>query len=132
MGFGTVIESKHPYDNDSDLYWDVSIPDADEGIEVRFDPQSKTEKGYDYVRFYKDATHTEYWGEEKYSGGLNGSDKNWPTFKSPRTLPRATSSSRAQVAREKSRCTTTTCGLWPAQRDAPALSTPGAGYLCEN
>ena len=86
MWSGTVIESKHPYDKKSDLYWDVSILDADEGIEVRFDPQSKTKEGWDYVRFYKDATHTEYWGEEEYSGG-RGSKSNFPSVAEPLLIP---------------------------------------------
>ena len=38
-----VVESKHNYDDNSNEFWEVNIPDADKGIEVRFDPQSKTE-----------------------------------------------------------------------------------------
>ena len=29
-------------------------------------------------RFYKDDSHSAYWGEGKYSGGRNGSPKNFP------------------------------------------------------
>jgi hypothetical protein len=40
--------------------------------------ESKTEQGYDYVRFYKDSSHNDYFGESKYSGGQGGSQRNFP------------------------------------------------------
>ena len=47
-------------------------------LTITFDPQTKTEANYDYLRFYKDASHTAYWGAEKYSGtvwpGVNGQE----------------------------------------------------------
>eukprot|EP01036_Dinobryon_divergens_P039057 gene39057-51389_t len=70
-----VLESCHPYSNNADEYTVVEIPGAT-GYSISFDPQSCTENSYDYVRFYKDDTHTERWGEEKYSGG--SSNKNFP------------------------------------------------------
>lgn len=53
------------------------------GYLVTFDPQTSTENNCDYVKFFKDDSHTEEWGETKYSGGLNGSDKNFPGLKLP-------------------------------------------------
>ena len=82
-----MVESKHPYDDNSNKFWEVNIPDADGGIEVRFDPQSKTEKECDYVRFYKDSSHKKMWGEEKYSGGHGGSEKNFPSISAPLLIP---------------------------------------------
>lgn len=43
---------------------------------IVFSPDSKTENKYDFVTFYKDDSHTECWGNEKYSGSTfpgNGS-----------------------------------------------------------
>ena len=64
-----VVETPHDYPNDMLEYWDVSIPDAHEGIEVRFDPKSRTEHNYDYVQIFKDKTHSAQWGKDKYTGG---------------------------------------------------------------
>ena len=33
---------------------------------------------YSNCRFYKDNIRSDYWGEEKYSGGVKGSAKNFP------------------------------------------------------
>lgn len=38
--------------------------------------KSRTETNCDYVVFFKDANHTERWGEERYSGRDGG--ENWP------------------------------------------------------
>ena len=46
---------------------------------ISFDERTQTEWNYDYVMFYKDESHTEYWGDVdsgKYMG-RNGYD-NWP------------------------------------------------------
>lgn len=52
------VESAHPYPNSADDFWEVHIPGAT-SITVRFDPESKTEPDYDFVRFYKDGTRTQ-------------------------------------------------------------------------
>ena len=82
-----VVESKHNYDDNANEFWEVSIPDANYGIEVRFDPACRTERNYDFVRFYKDSTHTETWGEDKYSGGRDGGEKNFPPLNDPILIP---------------------------------------------
>ena len=48
------------------------------GYIVTFDEQSSTEEDCDYVRFYKDDGHDSFWGDDKYSGGYQGSNKNFP------------------------------------------------------
>jgi hypothetical protein len=39
----------------------------------------------DYIRFYKDSSHKDFWGEEKYTGlcGIG----NWPSAKEPLVIP---------------------------------------------
>lgn len=72
-----VMESPHPYRDNTDETYEITIPDATELI-ITFDPESKTEANYDYLRFFKDSTQTSFWGQEKYSGtswpGVNGVD----------------------------------------------------------
>lgn len=72
-----VVETPHPYRDNMDEYWTVEIEGA-ESYTITFDPRSRTERNYDFVRIYKDNSHQDYWGEEKYTGGMNGSDANWP------------------------------------------------------
>jgi hypothetical protein len=62
-----IIESPHPYNHNMDTYWVVEVEGAT-SYTVTFDPQTKTERNYDYVRIYKDDSHNEYWGDEKYTG----------------------------------------------------------------
>lgn len=81
-----IHESAHPYEANADTYHRVFIPEATE-LEIFFGPETQTEPNYDYVTIYKDATHTEYWGEEKYSGGSDGSMKNFPTHRNPLRIP---------------------------------------------
>lgn len=64
-----VLSSAHNYSDNMDEYRKIQVPGA-RGIEIVFAPRSSTEKNYDFVRFYKDDTHTAFWGEEKYSGGM--------------------------------------------------------------
>jgi len=45
---------------------------------IRFTEETRTEAIYDFVKFYDNETHTEYFGSGKYSGGTNGSSCNWP------------------------------------------------------
>lgn len=82
-----IVESDHPYHPNEDSFQHVEIPNAKE-LEVFFAPQTETESDYDYVTLYKDSTHTEYWGEEKYSGGQDGSSKNFPTSRNPLVIQR--------------------------------------------
>lgn len=52
------VESAHPYLNSTDDFWEVRVPGAT-SITVRFDPRSRTEPEYDFVRFYRDHTRTQ-------------------------------------------------------------------------
>ncbi|CAM9280265.1 unnamed protein product, partial [Ectocarpus sp. 13 AM-2016] len=74
-----VLESQHPYANNVDKMWDVRVEGA-LSYTISFDIMTKTERNHDYVRFLKDATDTDgpFFGEERYSGGRNGSESNWP------------------------------------------------------
>lgn len=49
------VQSAHPYPNSVDRYWRVHVAGA-KSLTVRFDPKSRTEAEYDFVRFYKDRT----------------------------------------------------------------------------
>ena len=68
-----TYESKHPYLSNTDEYFPVSFPGA-KRITITFSDKSRTESGYDFVRFYKDSTHTSTWHPDgpdgKYSGNL--------------------------------------------------------------
>ena len=56
----------------------VHIPGA-KRLLVSFDPQTVTEGGCDYVRFYADSAHTSTIpGASEFSGGKDGSTSNWP------------------------------------------------------
>lgn len=67
-----VLESKHPYDNNTKQTTLVCVPGAVR-LSVSFDPQSRTETGCDYLVFYKDSSKRARWGLDKYSGR-----DNWP------------------------------------------------------
>ncbi|CAM9999475.1 unnamed protein product, partial [Discosporangium mesarthrocarpum] len=71
------VESAHPYPESTDSFWKVCIPGASH-ITIRFDPKTRTEPMFDYLRFYKDHTRTQTWGKDKYHGGRSGSAGNWP------------------------------------------------------
>ena len=47
---------------------------AAESIIITFDPRSTAESGCDYVRFYKNTSKSDYWGEEKHIGRLNSNN----------------------------------------------------------
>ena len=72
-----IIESTHPYPDSASEYKTIEIPGAS-GYNITFSPESRTEHSYDFIRFYKDDRHNEYWGESKYSGGQGGSSRNFP------------------------------------------------------
>lgn len=83
-----TFESDHPYNHNLDQYTPVKVPGAKKLI-ITFDEQTATESGCDYVRLYKDDSHTEYWGENQYTGGKDGGNSNWPGMKgrSPLVIP---------------------------------------------
>lgn len=72
-----VLESDHPYKNNSNHYTVVEIPGV-AGFVITFHESTKTELDYDYICFYKDDSHSICWGEPKYSGGMEMSRRNFP------------------------------------------------------
>jgi hypothetical protein len=72
-----ILESSHPYLDNQNIYQVIETFGAT-SYRVTFDAQSCFENGCDYVRFYKDSTHSAHWGDSKYTGGRNGSVKNMP------------------------------------------------------
>lgn len=71
------IESEHPYRHNMNEYTTVSIPGA-VSYSIKFHENTRTEPIYDYLKFFDDDTHTQYFGAGKYSGGSHGSPCNWP------------------------------------------------------
>ena len=71
------VESVHPYADNTITNTLVEVPGA-QAYRITFDERSSTERTYDYVKFYKDDTLSEYWGEEKYHGGRGSSSKHFP------------------------------------------------------
>jgi hypothetical protein len=70
-----VVESEHPYLNDTNKMYTISIPGA-ASIKLKFDPRSKTEDNYDYVTLYKDAAKSAWIGpKEKFCGSSFGTDE---------------------------------------------------------
>jgi hypothetical protein len=72
-----IIESEHPYRNNTNEFTTVAIPSAI-SYSITFHSDTKTEAIHDYVKFYDDMTRSFYFGSGKYSGGTNGSPYNWP------------------------------------------------------
>lgn len=72
-----ILESEHPYRHNTHEYSTISLPGAISYM-ISFDESTKTEAVYDYLKFFQDETHTQYFGCGKYSGGANGSAFNWP------------------------------------------------------
>lgn len=62
-----IIESPHNYADNTDIYIPVEVPGAI-GYEIVFDSRSATESTYDFIKFFKDDSHTETWGD-RYEGG---------------------------------------------------------------
>jgi hypothetical protein len=58
-----VIESEHPYRNNTNEFTTVQVPGAI-GYTISFHENTKTEAIHDYVKFYDDETHTYYFGKE--------------------------------------------------------------------
>jgi hypothetical protein len=59
------FESPHPYPDNSDVVHKISVPGASR-LEIVFDPQCKTEKKHDYVRFVLPDGRVV--GDDKYTG----------------------------------------------------------------
>jgi hypothetical protein len=72
-----VIESEHPYRHNTNEFTTVLVPGA-VSYTITFHENTRTEVVHDYIKFYDDETHTEYFGCGKYSGGAMGSTRNWP------------------------------------------------------
>ncbi|EQC37606.1 hypothetical protein SDRG_05200 [Saprolegnia diclina VS20] len=72
-----TFQSGHPYANSIDVYQTICVEGAT-GLRVTFDERCRTEHDYDYVKFYKDDSYNEIWGETQYTG-RDGSE-NWAGF----------------------------------------------------
>ncbi len=72
-----LVESEHPYRHNTNEFTTVAIPNA-ASYSVTFSTNTRTESIYDFIKFFDDDTHTEYFGAGKYSGGTNDSACNWP------------------------------------------------------
>ena len=69
MGNPIVVESAHPYKNNTVEYTTVNIHGAI-SYTIQFDENTRTESIHDYVKFYVDDSHIEHYGSGKYSGGM--------------------------------------------------------------
>ncbi|GMF49964.1 unnamed protein product [Phytophthora fragariaefolia] len=78
-----IIESAHPLEDSIDEYCPVHIPGAIK-IRLTFDPLCDIDGSTGFVRFYKDATCVEYWGEFKYTGKYSDPERNFPGAQSNR------------------------------------------------
>lgn len=65
------------YADNTDSYELISFPDV-QVLEVVFHEATKTEQNYDYITFFRDESHSAFFGEQKYSGGRGGSTNNFP------------------------------------------------------
>ena len=65
-----VVETEHPYSNNMDQSWKVSVPGA-VGLEIVFDERSSTERNCDHLTFYSDGSL-----KQPISVQLSGS--SWP------------------------------------------------------
>ncbi|TMW68517.1 hypothetical protein Poli38472_005985 [Pythium oligandrum] len=70
-----TMESAHEYENSMDVTKELRIPGAAK-MTIAFDPKSRSEYNYDYVTFYKDQSHGDFYGEQFYSG--RDEVHNWP------------------------------------------------------
>jgi len=83
LGPPLILESEHPYKNNTCEFTTVNIPGA-HSYSITFDEQTETENVYDYIKFFHDDTHSDFYGFNKYCGGLtdsttgNRSSSNWP------------------------------------------------------
>lgn len=68
FGAPVVVESSHPYKHNANEYTIVHIHGAI-SYSITFDEQTRTEAIHDYVKFFTDDRHTDYYGCGKYCGG---------------------------------------------------------------
>lgn len=74
----TIYESEHPYSDNTDSYTTVRTNGAI-SYSITFDNNSKTERNCDYICFYPDeSTHEKLENTELYTGGKDGSERNYP------------------------------------------------------
>jgi hypothetical protein len=79
-----VFESSHPYEHNLDTVTLVKIKGA-KRLSISFDEQSRTENGCDYVAFYTDESRScVIPGADKFTGGKDGGESNWPGMKDRR------------------------------------------------
>jgi hypothetical protein len=76
-GATLTIDSDHPYKHNTSEYISVAVPGA-VGYSISFSDNTATESIHDYIKFFKDDTHTDFWGCGKYSGGMENTPSNWP------------------------------------------------------
>jgi hypothetical protein len=72
-----VAESPHPYADNYEINKVLGFGCA-KSYTITFDARTKTELDRDWVTFYTDASKSHYWGEQKYSGGHAGRQRNFP------------------------------------------------------
>ncbi|OQS02636.1 HECT E3 ubiquitin ligase [Thraustotheca clavata] len=72
-----MYQSGHPYGMSIDAYQTVVVEGAT-SLRITFDERSRTEHDYDYIKFYKDDSYNDVWGQPSYTG-RDGSE-NWPGF----------------------------------------------------
>jgi hypothetical protein len=70
-------ESEHPHGDSLDIYTNIQIPGT-AFYSITFDKQTSLENNYDYITIFKDDSHTEFWGDRKYTGGRSGTKKYYP------------------------------------------------------
>ena len=114
FGPAVVIESAHPYKNNTLEYTAVHIHGAI-SYTIRFDDATRTEPIHDYVKFFADDRHTEYYGCGKYSGGMKVSGSS--SYSTTGTLIAAGENGKS-----------TACN-WPGQGDRPLLIIPASRFV---
>ena len=72
-----TFESTHPYDDNSNIFTEISFPGAVLMI-FTFDEKSATENEYDYVKIWKTAQMEEVWHPDVVSYNGRGGAENWP------------------------------------------------------
>lgn len=80
-----LFESAHPYNPNENVYHNIEV--VGDSALVYFSPETETEFNYDYIQFFKDDTHSDVWGEARYSGGRGGSEKHFPSREMPLSIP---------------------------------------------
>lgn len=79
---GVIIESDHPYEDNTNKTFEVFVPNA-EAVEIIFSAETSTEQNYDYIQFLKSEDGAEQYGMRKYSGGRGSTTKTFPGLGAP-------------------------------------------------